>query len=52
MQMDLSSLFALGLFIAIEGLVLFYLKKDIEILKSWIFLTISAGFSQISVNVS
>ena len=34
MQMDLSSLFALGLFIAIEGLVLFYLKKDIEILKS------------------
>ena len=27
MQMDLSSLFALGLFIAIEGLVLFYLKK-------------------------
>ena len=34
MEMDLSSLFALGLFIAIEGLVLFYLKKDIEILKS------------------
>ena len=34
MQMDLGSLFALGLFIAIEGLVLFYLKKDIEILKS------------------
>jgi len=34
MQMDLSSLYALALFIAIEGLVLFYLKKDIEILKS------------------
>ena len=34
MEMDLSSLFALGLFIAIEGFILFYLKKDVEILKS------------------
>ena len=34
MQMDLSSLYALALFIAIEGFLLFHLKKDIEILKS------------------
>ena len=34
MQMDISSLFALALFIAIEGIVLFHLKKDIQILKS------------------
>lgn len=34
MQMDLGSLFALGLFIAIEGLVLFYLKKILKSLKA------------------
>lgn len=34
MQMDVGSLYALALFIAIEGFLLFHLKKDIEILKS------------------
>ena len=34
MQMDVGSLYALALFIAIEGMILFYLKQDIEILKS------------------
>lgn len=34
MQMDAGSLYALALFIAIEGFLLFHLKKDIEILKS------------------
>lgn len=34
MQMDVGSLYALAFFIAIEGMILFYLKQDIEILKS------------------
>ena len=34
MQMDVGSLYALALFIAIEGFLLFHLKKDIEIIKS------------------